>query len=106
MVVTPPNRLVPGLAFAAVFAGIGADVGYLGAHLLHPARFHATHLLFLPLFGAALWYVRQIWCHGVHRDPVKGLTALPPRLQAVIFAFCLALGLLAGVALVHIARLA
>lgn len=105
MVVTPPNRLVSGLAFAALFAGVGAEMGYLGAQLLHPAQLHHAHLLFLPAFGAAVWYVRQIWCHGVHTDPVKRLTALPPRLQAVLFACCLALGVLAGAALVQAVRL-
>lgn len=105
MMTTPPNRLVPGLAFAAIFAGIGAQAGYLSTHLLHPSQLRAAHLLFVPLFGLAIWYVRHIWRYGVHKDPVRRVTALPPRLQAVLFGCCLALGLLAGAALVHIAHL-
>lgn len=94
-----PTRLFPGTLLAAVFACIGLETGLLVAALKHQGTLIPTHWACLPLFALALMYVRHIWRDGAHKHPVRCITALSPRSQAVIFGLCLGIGLSAGAAL-------
>ena len=98
--VVVPTRLVPGTLLGAAFACVGLETGLLTSALLHARVAIPTHWACLPLFAVALLYVRHIWREGVHKHPVRRITALPPRLQAVIFSMCLVIGLGAGAMLV------
>lgn len=95
-----PTRLVPGTLLAAAFGCIGLETGLLMSMLFPSRAAIPTHWACLPLFALALLYVRHVWRDGVHRHPVRRITALPPRLQAVIFSLCLVTGLGAGAMLV------
>jgi hypothetical protein len=102
MTIALPTRIISGAVFASVFTGIGLGVGYACANLLHTNKAQLAHLVSLPLFIGAVWYVRQVWRFGSHSDPDSRITALPPRLQAVIFGGCLGLGLVLGAAISHL----
>ena len=91
-----PTRLLPGIVLAAAFACIGLETGLLVSALRHQGAMVPTHWFCLPLFALALLYVRHIWRDGAHRHPVRCITALSPRSQAVIFGLCLGIGLSAG----------
>jgi hypothetical protein len=100
MVAILPTRLIPGAILGAFFACIGIETGLLTSALLRSHTLLPTHWLCIPLFGLALLYVRRIWHHGRHQHPVRGITALSPRLQAVIFGSCLGMGLGTGAVIV------
>lgn len=91
-----PTRLVPGLILAAAFGCIGLETGWLVAALRSQSAVIPSQWCALPLFALALFYVRYIWRDGAHRHPVRCITALSPRSQAVIFGMCLGIGLSAG----------
>ena len=91
-----PTRFAPGALLAAAFACIGLQTGLLVCAFLHAQTSIPTHWACLPLFAIALLYVRLIWRDGEHKHPVRCITALPPRLQAVIFGSCLGIGLGTG----------
>ncbi len=95
-----PTRLVPGALLAAAFICVGAETGLLISALLHTRTAIPTHWACLPMFALALLYVRHIWRDGVHTHPVRRISALPPRLQAVIFGLCLGIGLSTGAVIV------
>ncbi len=81
---------------AAVLASIGLETGLLMAAIRHQATLIPAHWACLPFFALALWYVRYVWRDGAHRHPVRCITALSPRSQAVIFGLCLGIGLSTG----------
>ena len=91
-----PTRLVPGALLGAAFACVGLETGLLTAALQHQGPLLPTHWACLPIFAVALLYVRFIWRDGAHRHPVRCITALSPRSQAVIFSLCLGIGLSTG----------
>ncbi len=91
-----PTRLVPGALLGGTFACVGLETGMLAAALRHQGTLLPTHWAFLPFFALALLYVRHIWRDGAHRHPVRCITALSPRSQAVIFSLCLGIGLSTG----------
>ncbi len=95
-----PTRLVPGTFLALAFACVGIETGLLTSALVHARPSLPTHWACLPVFALAILYVRYVWRDGVHKHPVRRITALPPRLQALIFALCLGLGLGAGALMV------
>ncbi len=94
-----PTRLVPGAFLALLFVCLGLETGLLIAALRHEGPLIPTHWSCLLLFALALLYLRHVWRDGAHRHPVRCITALSPRLQAVIFGLCLGIGLSAGVML-------
>jgi hypothetical protein len=100
-----PTRLVPGAIMGAAFACVGLETGLLNAVFLRGHAAIPTHWICGPLFALALFYVRHIWRDGAHTHPVRCITALSPRLQAVIFTLCLATGFTAGALISFLPRL-
>jgi hypothetical protein len=96
MVALLPTRFVPGLLLGAAFACVGIETGLLVSALLHKPTAVPTHWVALPVFAIALIYVRKIWRDGFHQHPIRRITALSPRSQAIIFVVCLGIGLSAG----------
>src|SRR5512141_662679 len=96
MVAVLPTRFVPGAILAAAFACVGIETGLLLSGIVRPEPLLPTHWACVPLFALAWVYVRKIWCEGHHRHPIRRITALSPRSQALIFALCLGIGLSTG----------
>lgn len=96
MVAILPTRFVPGALLAGAFSCIGVETGLLTSALLDSHQVVLTHWAALPLFALALLYARKIWRDGFHVHPIRRITALSPRSQAVIFVVCLGIGLSAG----------
>jgi len=88
-----PTRLIPGAFLALVFTCVGLETGLLISAFIHASTAIPTHWACLPLFALALFYLRHTWRAGVHTHPVRRISALPPRLQVLIFTLCLVIGL-------------
>ena len=96
MSVALPTRMVSGAIVSATFAVVGSGLGFGLPVVVHSGEGIATPAISLALFLTCAWYISAIWRRGVHRDPASRVRALSPRLQAVIFAICLGLGLVVG----------
>ena len=89
--------MMPGAVLGTVFIAVGMEVGFGFPMIFHSGRERTVQLACLALFCICAWYVRRIWRDGAHLDPVSRISAVSPRLQAVIFGACLGVGLVVGV---------
>jgi len=102
MLVIIPTRIIPGVLAAACFSSVGIGSGFAAAvPFLQPGKFRVAHLIFLPVLLVALLFIRNLWRHHESTDAASEITAVSPRLLAVIFCLCLAVGISAGVMMVY-----
>jgi hypothetical protein len=91
------NRAIPGITVGvfATFIGIGSAFVTL-VPFFNPKKFQQVHLLFIPAFIFAVWYVRHLWRKGVSVDTASYVMEMPPRLLAMILGGCLLSGVIIG----------
>lgn len=101
-----PIRMFPGVLLAALFIFIGVGTGttlYTAAFNAH--ALHIPHLILLPVFVVAIFYLFQAWRGQTQvHDLVSEISAVSSRLLAVLFGACLIVGLACGALLGYVTQ--
>jgi hypothetical protein len=97
MILIIPTRIFPALIAGSVFCFVGIGTGYVATvPFMQPGHLKWVHLIFVPVFACCVHFIWKLWGANNSSSAAAQITAVSPRILAVLASACIIVGLCVG----------